>query len=311
MDGAVSIPELTEAVARIAALLGPREGNVVQLEGGITNRNFRVKFGGTDYVLRLPGKRTDLLGIDRESECIATGAGAELGFAPRVVTLLTDPPCLVTTFVSGESANPGDLRYPDVMARVATILRTLHDSGTDLPTTFDPFQLVEEYAATGRSWDAEPPKGYDEALAAAKEIHAAVGEVSDEERVPAHNDLLPANFLREGSDIQLIDWEYAGMGDRWFDLGNFAANAELDDEDEARLLEAYFGERPDERALARLKLFRLVSDFREGMWGTVQSVLSEVAFDFGDYAVKHFNRLEGIRTDPRFADWIKRVRGSG
>ena len=99
MDGAVTIPELTEAVARVSALLGPREGTVVQLQGGITNRNFRVTFGGTDYVLRLPGKRTDLLGIDREAERIATKAAAELGFAPRVVTLLDDPACLVTLFV--------------------------------------------------------------------------------------------------------------------------------------------------------------------------------------------------------------------
>ena len=53
-----------------------------------------------------------------------------------------------------------------------------------------------------------------------------------------------------------------------------------------------------------------MSDFREGMWGTVQSVLSDVEFDFRDYAVRHFDRLEGIRPDPRFADWIRRVRGS-
>src|SRR5688572_1661753 len=114
-----TIPELTEVVARVSALLGPREGAVVQLDGGITNRNFRVRFGGTDYVLRLPGKRTDLLKIDRETECAATKVAAELGFAPRVVTLLDEPPCLVTTFVTGESAEAGDMRSPDAIARVA------------------------------------------------------------------------------------------------------------------------------------------------------------------------------------------------
>ena len=83
MSPEFTIPELTEVVARLAALLGPREGTVVQLEGGITNRNFRVNFGGTDYVVRLPGKRTALLGIDREAECIANKAAAELGIAPQ------------------------------------------------------------------------------------------------------------------------------------------------------------------------------------------------------------------------------------
>jgi thiamine kinase-like enzyme len=310
MDGAVSIPELTAAVARVAALLGPREGNVVQLEGGITNRNFRVTFGGTDYVLRLPGKRTDLLGIDRDAECIATKAAAELGFAPRVVTLLEDPPCLVTTFVPGEAAKPGDLSGADTIADVAADLRALHESSTDLPATFDPFRLVEDYAATARSHGAEPPDGYDSALAAAQQIEKAVDKGRDHEPVPAHNDLLPANFLRDGDQIMLIDWEYAGMGDRWFDLGNFAANNELDDDGEARLLESYFGEPPNDRAHARLKLFRFMSDFRESMWGTVQSVLSDVEFDFQEYAAKHFMRAEGLRADPRFGDWVERVRGS-
>jgi thiamine kinase-like enzyme len=310
MDGAVTIPELTEAVARVAALLGPREGSVVQLEGGITNRNFQVKFGNTDYVLRLPGKRTDLLGIDRDAECLATKTGARLGFAPRVVTILEQPPCLITTFVPGEPASPGDLRDPDAIREVAADLRALHESGTELPNTFDPFELVERYAATAREHGAEPPERYDDALATAKEIATALSGVPGHDRVPTHNDLLPANFLRDGNRIQLIDWEYAGLGDRWFDLGNFAANNELDEDEEALLLEAYFGREPDEAARATLKLFRFVSDFREAMWGTVQSVLSDVEFDFTAYAAKHFERAELTRTNPRFRDWIERVRGS-
>ena len=310
MAGAVTIPELTEAVARVSALLGPREGTVVQLEGGITNRNFRVTFGGTDYVLRLPGKRTDLLGIDREAECIATKRAADLGFAPRVVTLLEDPQCLVTTFIHGKSSDAAGLR-DDAIPEVARDLLALHGSGADLPKEFNPFQLVEEYAGIARSHGAELPGGYDEALAAAKRVEQAVDGKPGHERVPAHNDLLPANFLRDGERIQLIDWEYAGMGDRWFDLGNFAANTELSDEQEAQFLEQYLGEPPDEVALATLKLFRFVSDFREGMWATVQSVLSEVEFDFRAYARRHFERVGAMLADRRFDEWTERVRGSG
>jgi thiamine kinase-like enzyme len=309
MEGAVTIPELTEAVARVAALLGPREGNVVQLEGGITNRNFRVRFGGTDYVLRLPGKRTDLLGIDRESECMATKQAAELGFAPRVVTLLEHQSCLVTEFVQGRSADAADLREAE-LGEVAANLRALHDSEVELPKRFDPFQLVEDYARTARDRGADLPESYDDALALTKRIEDAVRDRPGHEPVPTHNDLLPANFLRGGSRIQLIDWEYAGMGDRWFDLGNFAANNELADEQEDALLEAYFGEPPDEVVRATLRLFRFVSDFREAMWGVVQSVLSDVNFDFREYARKHFERVEAVLGDPRFEERIERVRGS-
>jgi thiamine kinase-like enzyme len=310
MDGAVTIPELTEVVARLSALLGPREGSVVQLEGGITNRNFRVTFGGTDYVLRLPGKRTDLLGIDRDAECIATKAAAGLGYAPRVVTLMEDPSCLVTTFVHGEHVESGELRVPEAIAEVARNLRALHESDTELPKEFSAFRLFEAYAETARAHGAELPDGYDAAVAKAKQIEDAIGDEPGHEPVPAHNDLLPGNFLRNADGIQLIDWEYAGMGDRWFDLGNFAANNKLSDDQEAQLLEAYFGEPPDERARATLKLFRFVSDFREGMWGTLQSVLSEVDFDFRSYAQRHFERAEELRADPRFEEWLERVRDS-
>jgi thiamine kinase-like enzyme len=308
MSPEFTIPELTEVVARLAALLGPREGTVVQLEGGITNRNFRVNFGGHDYVVRLPGKRTALLGIDREAECIANKAAAELGIAPKVAALLSEPSALVTAFVSGREMNADELREPETIAEVAHDLRSLHDSGTELPSGFDSFRLVEEYAETGRANGSEPPGGYDEALDVARTIDRAVRDQPGHEPVPAHNDLLPANFLREGDRMQLIDWEYAGMGDRWFDLGNFAVNNELDEDQEAQLLEAYFGEPPDDRKRATLKLFRFMSDFREGMWGVVQAGVSELEFDFRDYAQKHFDRLEKARTDPRFEGWIEEAR---
>ena len=306
----VTIPELTEAVARVSALLGPREGPVTQLDGGITNRNFRVTFGATDYVLRLPGKRTDLLGIDREAECMATKQANQLGFAPRVVTLLDEPPCLVTAFVDGTAAEAAELRN-GAIPEVAGDLRALHASGIELPKEFDPFELVEQYAETAREWGAEVPESYEDAFAKAKAVQQAVEGKPGHDRVPSHNDLLPANFLRGGDGIQLIDWEYAGMGDRWFDLGNFAANNELSDEQEEHLLREYFGSPPDEVQLATLKLFRFVSDFREAMWATVQSVLSEVDFDFRSYAQRHFDRVAAHLADPRLDDWIERVRGSG
>jgi thiamine kinase-like enzyme len=308
MSQGFTIPELTEVVARLAALLGPREGTVVQLEGGITNRNFRVNFGGTDYVVRLPGKRTQLLGIDREAECIANKAAAELGIAPRVAALLDEPSALVTAFVSGREMKADELREPEMIAEVAHDLRQLHDSGTDLPTGFDSFRLVEEYAETGRAHGSEPPDGYDDALEVAHRIEKAVRDQPGHDPVPAHNDLLPANFLRDGDRMQLIDWEYAGMGDRWFDLGNFAVNNELEDDHETQLLEAYFGEPPDDRRRATLKLFRFMSDFREAMWGVVQAGVSELDFDFREYAQKHFDRLEKARSDPRFEGWIEEAR---
>ncbi len=300
----ISIPELTDVIARLSALLGPRQGGVRPLEGGITNRNFRVTFGGVDYVVRLPGKNTHLLGIDREAERLATREAAELGLGPRVAAMFDDPPCLVTRFVEGRDLTAEELREPHAFAQVARGLRAFHDADLVLPTDFHVLDVVSAYAKLARVRGGELPAGFDDAHDCAGRVVKAVRGHPEHQPVPCHNDLLTANFLHHGERVVIVDWEYAGMGDRFFDLGNLAVNNELDDADEERLLEAYFGEPAIRRRRAALKLFRFMSDFREAMWGVVQSSVSELDFDFPAYAAKHFERLGATSGDPRFKRWL-------
>ena len=116
---------------------------------------------------------------------------------------------------------------------------------------------------------------------------------------PCHNDLLAANVIDDGARLRIVDWEYAGMGDPFFDLANFSVNVELDEGGRAALLAAYFGE-ARESDLATVELMRFMSDFREAMWGVVQSVVSELDFDFDAYARRHFARLERTAAEPGF-----------
>ena len=117
--------------------------------------------------------------------------------------------------------------------------------------------------------------------------------------MPCHNDLLNANFLDDGERLRIVDWEYAGMGDRFFDLANFSINHELGSAQSEMLLEAYFGE-VREQDMQALGLMRFMSDFREAMWGAVQSAVSELDFDFDGYARDHFERLRRTAESPAF-----------
>jgi thiamine kinase-like enzyme len=309
MHEEITIPELTEVIARLAAVLGPREGGVRPLEGGITNRNYRVNFGGEEYVVRLPGKDTNLLGIDREAERLATKQAAGLGIGPKVAAMFEKPPCLVTCFVEGRELTSEELRGQDVLAEVASGLRAFHDSGLELPTEFHVYDVVRDYAEVASSRGGELPGAYEGALERAGEIVKAVGGHPEHQPRPNHNDLLAANFLQAPDRVVIVDWEYAGMGDPFFDLGNFAVNNELEDGDEERLVEAYFGEPATPRRKAALKLFRFMSDYREAMWGVVQTSVSELDFDFGEYADKHFTRLTDTGEDPRFRTWLEEAGG--
>jgi thiamine kinase-like enzyme len=269
----------------IAARVWP--GRHVELEvlgGGITNRNFKVTVGGAQYVLRIGGKDTELLGIDRAAEYAASRVAAGLGLAPEVVAFVEPEGCLVTRFVEG---TVGDV---DV-ARVGRCLRRLHD-GPALPARFDSFRVVEVYRATARVYGVAVPQAYDRAKAIADRIERRRRGVAPQ---PCHNDLLNANFIADGESLWIVDWEYAGMGDPFFDLGNFAVNHELDADAEDGLLAAYGSD--DREALA---LLRFMSDFREAMWGVVQHGISELDFDFVAYADEHFERLERTAAEPRF-----------
>jgi thiamine kinase-like enzyme len=254
------------------------------LGGGITNRNFKVETDGRRFVLRIGGKDTELLGIDRSAEHAASRVAADLGLGPEVVAFVEPEGYLVTRYVDGEVGKVD-------VARVGAALRLLHD-GPAFPGHFDSFRVVEAYRATAAEHGIGVPTAYEPAKELANQIEHRRSHVP---RRPCHNDLLNANFIDDGGRLVLVDWEYAGMGDPFFDLGNFAVNHELTEESEQALLLAYGSNDVD-----ALVLMRFMSDFREAMWGIVQFAISELDFDFAAYADEHFERLARTAADPRF-----------
>jgi thiamine kinase-like enzyme len=224
----VPLPDPVTLLDELEPVLGERRGEPLALDGGITNRNYRVAMGGEDYVLRICGKDTAVLGIDRDAECEATMAAARIGVGPEVVLYRPDLEVLVTRWVEGRPATSDDVR--DAVAGIAAALRGIH-GGPPLPTQFDSFALVVEYRDEIRERGGVDPPGFHEAAAAAARIQAVLTG-PDHEVVPCHNDLLPANFLVGADRIRIVDWEYAGMGDRFFDLGNLAVNNGFEAPDE-------------------------------------------------------------------------------
>jgi thiamine kinase-like enzyme len=297
------VGELNEILERLEPELGRLAGEPRELEGGITNRNFRVALGGGEYVVRRPGKDTELLGIDRAAEVLANETAARLGIAPRVAATLED--CLVTEFVTCAPAQPHELA--ERVETIAQALRAFHDCGVELPARFYVPELLERYATIVRKRGGELPDGYGEARETAARIAAALR--LDRER-PCHNDLLAGNVIRARGDgrMLIVDWEYAGMGDPRFDLGNLSINNGFDEATDDRLLAAYDGERPADDRRAALKLMRVLSDAREGAWGVVQGAISELEFDFAGYAREHLERLQATVALRDFEEWLRAVR---
>jgi thiamine kinase-like enzyme len=291
------VANVRSILTRLPDRLGAPVDAPIPLDGGITNRNYLVRMTGGEFVVRIPGRNTDLLGIDRRAERLAAERAAALGIAPELVH--ADQDCVVTAYVTARPVEPGQVgRDPAPFARA---LRHFHDSGLELPTRFWVPALLVEYEALvqGRGGRVPPP------FARAREIVARIAQALPlSAPVPCHDDLLPGNLLVGAEGVLLVDWEYAGMGHRFFDLGNLAVNNDLDDGAEERLLEAYFESPPTLDRRAALKLMRIVSDAREGAWGVVQALISELDFDFSGYTAEHFGRMERAAGDPHLEEWL-------
>ena len=293
-----------EIIERIPQWKNAADLNISVLSGGITNRNYRVETGGEVFVLRISGEKTDLLGIDREQEYAANHAAAGIGIAPEVIHFVRPERYLVTRFVEGEALSAEALSQPEMTGRVAEALRQIHRLPA-IEATFSPFRVVETYSEIARQHHVAFPADFDWMLGIMRSIEESLLKAPFTPRL-CHNDLLTENFLDDG-DLRILDWEYAGMGDVFFDLANFAAHHELSEEGERVLLETYFDEVTPAR-IARLKLMKIMSDFREAIWGTVQVGISTLDFDFRGYADQFFTQMTDRMKDPQITQWLEEAK---
>ncbi len=284
-------------MARVPGWAAAATCRITPLAGGITNENYRVDVDGRTFVVRIGGEGTGLLGIDRAREQAATAVAAGLGVGPELVFALPEAAVLVTRFIDGRGLEAADVHDPATLGRIVEAIRRVH-RGPSIPGRFSAFRTVESYRDVALAHGVALPPALPAWLELVRRIEAAA---PPDPAVPCHNDLLPANFIDDGARIRILDWEYAAMGDGYFDLGNLAANGELGPAEERRLLELY-GEDATPRALARLGVMRLASDLREAMWGLVQIGVSRLPFDFADYAARHFARVAD-RAD-RVTPWL-------
>ncbi len=279
---------------------------VTPLVGGITNQNYRVDIGGETFVLRIGGKGTHLLGIDRGRESICTAIAAQVGVGAEVIHFLADEEVLVTRFIVGRGITPEMAAESGTLHRIVDSMKRYH-AGPAFPGTFSPFETVRNYHRLALERGVSFPDTLPRVFALMAEVEYALAESGAVQIKPCHNDLLASNFIDDGHTIWILDWEYAGMGDIFFDLGNFAVNQSLIDEQCELLLRFYFGEvRPAD--LAHLHMMRLGSDLRESFWGFLQLGISELDFDYREYGHRHLNRFLQNAASSNFERWLRDIR---
>ncbi len=291
MDACPSPPEAGEPLASLQARLARLpflDAQIViePLAGGITNRNFRVRGSTGTFAVRLCEPRP-WLGIDRRNESLCQDFAATLGLAPAAV--YREPDMVITTWIEGQVLTASDAHQTDVQIRIVADLKRLHSAGDQLPGAvldFCPFETVHAYIRTAQQQHAALPDTLPGLLSKLDQLH---DRITPFRPVLCHNDLLPANWIDDGTRLWLLDWEYAGIGHPFFDLANLSANTGLGDLQDDQLLTAYLSSQPTHAQRTEFRIFKAVSFLRESLWGSIQSVSSDIDFDYIGYAQTNYD----------------------
>jgi len=259
------------------------------LSGGITNVNFLVEDSGRRYVVRV-GEDIPVHQVKRFNELAASRAAAAAGISPAVVH--HEPGVLVLDYIDGRTLAAEDLRRPDILAQALPLVVRCH---RELPKflrgpalAFWVFHVIRDYGWTLKEGNSPHAVLLPALQELAGRLEEAVGPV---EIVFGHNDLLPANFLDDGTRLWLIDWDYAGFNSPLFDLGGLASNNELAPAQEDWMLETYF-ERPLDDALRRrYQAMKCASLLRETLWSMVSEIHSDIDFDYAAYTAENLARF--------------------
>jgi thiamine kinase-like enzyme len=270
---------------------------VSRLRGGITNETFRVDIGESAYVVSIDSGSAAVLGINRDVEYHNSRLAVQYNIGPQVICRTGD--AIITHFIDGKNLEPGDLAVQENMTLVVGTLQRCHRIPVSrVKGTYNVFHAVSQHLRKIKHIRRKSTIQFERSQAIWAKIYQALNNQAHNP-VLCHNDTVPENMILTNNGLILVDWEYSGVGDRFFDLGMLAAYHELDASQERLLIETYFGELYS-GALARLRLMRAMSDLRDATWGIVQAQYSTLEFDFENYSMKRFQRFESLTSNPGF-----------
>lgn len=261
--------------------------NLIELSGGLTNRNIKVETERGDFVARISSNESALLSIDRANEFNNSTLAAECGVGAPVFDYKAEHGLLVIGFIEGKTYDGNDVA--NNASRIAESVKQLH-SAKPFALDFDMFKIQQGYLKIVTERGFRLPDGYLDFAQVKDDLQKAF-EKTEGSRVPCNNDLLPANFIDDGKKVWLIDYEYSGNNDPCFELGNIWSESGQDISVLHDLIKGYYGsDRTDK--FARAWLFSTLAKYGWTLWASIQSSISEIEFDFWEWGMTKYQDVQ-------------------
>ena len=259
---------------------------------GLSNRNYLVRSDGAEYVVRVATGRAERFGICREAEAQALQLASDAGLGAEVVRFALPEGHLITKRIpnaSGVGNDPERYRTPEAMRRVTEGVKRIHALPA-IAHAFDPIDRIRKAFRRAIELDIPLPAGFERALTRLDDIEAWRGDLAPDDTALCHNDLFGGNVL-DCDPVRFVDWEFAGMGDVFFDLATLAVACDEFDplpEDLLRvILETYFSSvAPDH--VRRLTDMIFVVQLHVVAWGLTHHVLGTPAAGWAGFTYLGF-----------------------
>ena len=275
--------------------------------GGLTNLVFRIDTGEGSYVLRIPGKGTEQY-IDRAVEIHNARVAARAGVSAEVIFADTKTGIMLSRHIDGIVTMTADefSTRDGAAARAGKALKQMHDCTEAFQFRFELFAMIDEYLAILDERKAELPTGYADVVRAALPVREVLQRNPADLR-PCHCDPLCENFLDSGERMWIVDWEYSGMNDPFWDLGDLSVEAGLSAAQDRELMHAYCGGEPDKSEIGRMVIYKAMCDLLWTLWGLIQHSEDNPAEDFWAYSIGRFERCKSLMATPAFEQHVKAI----
>ena len=226
--------------------------------------------------------------VSRSNELIASKAASEANIGPKVI--YSDKGILVLEYIESTTLTAKDVR--DKIDLIIPVLKKIH---LEIPKNifgqsliFWVFHVIRNYEKFLKDNKSSYTNLLSDLLSQSAKLEK---NSSPYEIVFGHNDLLPGNFLDDGSRLWIIDWEYAGFNTPLFDLGGLASNCDFSQKEEIHLLENYFDKKIDDKLLLQYHSLKCASLLRETMWSMVAELISKIDFDYKNYTQENLSKF--------------------
>lgn len=283
------VPQIKELIQKV---LGTDCFVELSRMGGLTNHTYKVTLeNGEEYAVRIPGLGTEEL-IVRSDERISTRLACDLGIDAQML-YFGENGTKVSRFISNAVTMSADtLKEPGHIRQMAEIFKKIHSCGVDTKVPFEVFDMAEGYEKIIREKQVSMFDDYMDVKKEVMRIKAEIDDVLEIRKVPCHNDPLCENWVEGDGRMYLIDWEYAGMNDGMWDLGDVSIEAGFDDTCDEMLLCAYLGREPDIMEKRHFQASKIYVDYLWTLWAKTR-----VPYDgqpMEDWAVERYTRLKSF-----------------